>query len=362
MRIAYFLTWHEGVGRGVLDKVNDQLRAWILAGHEVAAFVVTPTQSVSDLESSTPNIHTEDFRSPLGSLIAQIHSLDHIRRFAPDLIYLRPSLRNLWLLRFLPSAPLVAEIQSNDLLESKLQSLAKYHLTRFIRRSLKRATGLVFVSQELASAPEFANFSSRRTVIGNGIDLSRVTTANIGRSDGPPSLLFMVSSGKPWQGLDQLLALAQEKLCWQFHIVGDVNTSSAPSPNVIIHGPQDSESIRDIAATVDIGVGTLGLYRKGMSEASPLKVRYYLALGLPVVAAYRDTDIDPSCDYFLQIPNEPHAFRQSADLIEAFAYKWRGARIGSTRLESIDSSAKEAQRLRFLSRVLAEWRIASTGV
>jgi hypothetical protein len=44
-----------------------------------------------------------------------------------------------------------------------------------------------------------------------------------------------------------------------------------------------------------------------MSEASPLKSREYLALGLPVIGAYEDTDIPPDDPVYLQLPNRPGA-------------------------------------------------------
>lgn len=362
MRIAYFLTWHDGVGRGVLEKVSDQVSFWISEGHSVRVFVVTHHTSRNDFQYAVSGSRVRGFRTSLGSIVAQGQALKDLKTFAPDIIYLRPSLRNLWLLRFFPTVPLIAEVQTNDLVESRLKSRLRFILTRFARRSLNRAHGLVFVSNELARAPEFASFSPTRITIGNGIDLSRVAAGAHRSLDGPPSLLFLGSSGVPWHGLDHLLSLAQERPDWHFHIVGDLADQSVRSPNVFFHGSKDARQIRALAGNVDLGVGPLGLYRKGMEEASPLKVRHYLALGLPVVGAYRDTDIDAACDYFLQIPNNAGGLSQSVDLIEDFVRQWRGLRVDPLRVQLIDAAKKEAMRLEFFHRVLDKSQLVNADV
>ena len=353
MRIAYFLTWHDGVGRGVLEKVSDQVGFWISEGHSVRVFVVTHHTSRNDFQYAVSGSRVRGFRTSLGSIVAQGQALKDLKTFAPDIIYLRPSLRNLWLLRFFPTVPLIAEVQTNDLVESRLKSRLRFILTRFARRSLNRADGLVFVSNELAKAPEFASFSPTRITIGNGIDLSRVQTARRRETAGPISFMLLSSAEVPWHGIDHVLSIAQARTNWEFHIVGDIPAPSLSPPNVRFHGFQEAEGIVEIARDVDLGIGSLGLYRKGMEEASPLKVRSYLAMGLPVVAAYRDTDLGEDSDMFLQLPNIPNALVAYSDEVERFAMTWRGSRIPRDDLTAIDSRVKEPERLAFFERVIS---------
>jgi hypothetical protein len=54
----------------------------------------------------------------------------------------------------------------------------------------------------------------------------------------------------------------------------------------------------------DIGIGTLSLYKKKMEEAAPLKVRSYLAKGIPVVIGYKDTDLWEELPFVYKIKND----------------------------------------------------------
>lgn len=57
---------------------------------------------------------------------------------------------------------------------------------------------------------------------------------------------------------------------------------------------------------MNLGIGTLALYKKNMNEASVLKVREYVSRGIPFIKAYYDTDIDniPELSpFYLNFPN-----------------------------------------------------------
>ena len=54
---------------------------------------------------------------------------------------------------------------------------------------------------------------------------------------------------------------------------------------------------------MDIGVSSLGLYRKGLSEASDLKTREYLARGLCTIGVGKDPDFDENSKYRFVVSN-----------------------------------------------------------
>jgi hypothetical protein len=56
-------------------------------------------------------------------------------------------------------------------------------------------------------------------------------------------------------------------------------------------GKKSKQEISDLLQDCHIAVGTLALFRKSMKEASPLKVRECLMLGLPMIIGYFDTDL-----------------------------------------------------------------------
>jgi hypothetical protein len=90
-----------------------------------------------------------------------------------------------------------------------------------------------------------------------------------------------------------------------------------------------------------------------MYEACPLKVREYLALGLPVIGAYRDTDIPDESEYFLRLPNDAAPLAPHRETIAAWIDRWRGRRVPRAAIAHFDHLAKEKRRLGFLERFRA---------
>jgi glycosyltransferase involved in cell wall biosynthesis len=351
VKLAYVISWGDGGTSGVFHKVHDQVSAWREYGHDARIFVATTRESAADWRDRDSSVHVTEYSGSTRSVVAQRRIVAAVDRFAPDLVYVRPSLRNAWVTRQLSAAPVVAEIQTRAKSEAATQSSVRLAATHLARRALRVARGAVFVTAELAGQEEYAHLTPVRAVIGNGIDLSRHCVVPPPDATLPPALLFVGSSDLPWHGIDQILDFAATKPDWRFHLVGVRGPSTTGLLNVETHGPLTPGAIAGVAARCDIGIGTLALYRKGMQEATPLKVREYLALGLPVVGAYLDTDIPTDAPYFLRLPNEPGALVSHQSQVEDFVHAWKGRRVARTAVLQIDSRVKEAERLSFFSEV-----------
>ena len=111
-------------------------------------------------------------------------------------------------------------------------------------------------------------------------------------------------------------------------------------------------------AACDFGIGPLALHRKGMSEATPLKVRDYLMHGLPILIAHDDTDFPGERPwYVLQIPNSEGTIDESLAAIEAWIAAVAGRRVPRAEvLEHIGIEAKEQARIAFFEDVVARPR------
>ena len=119
-------------------------------------------------------------------------------------------------------------------------------------------------------------------------------------------LAFLGTRGESWQGVDKVAELAREMPDCDFDIVGfgAHDLEQPPPANLSAHGRLSRADYQAILANADVGIGTLALHRKRMEEASPLKVREYLAHGLPVIAGYVDTDFARELPWFiLRVPN-----------------------------------------------------------
>jgi hypothetical protein len=94
------------------------------------------------------------------------------------------------------------------------------------------------------------------------------------------------------------------------------------------------------------------LHRVGLHEASPLKSRECLAFGLPLILAYKDTDLDvDDLDFLLRIPNTEDNIQTHGQLIRDFAYRMRGKRVERHLIMQIDQGTKEAERLDFFKEI-----------
>lgn len=77
--------------------------------------------------------------------------------------------------------------------------------------------------------------------------------------------------------------------------------------HVIFHGRLDSEALRNLYNSVDIGMNSLGIYKAGGTVGMQLKTREYLAAGLPIVTGvHLDLHDYPEFrPYLLEFPNDP---------------------------------------------------------
>ena len=88
-----------------------------------------------------------------------------------------------------------------------------------------------------------------------------------------------------------------------------------------------------------------------MEEASPLKSRQYLALGLPMIIGYNDTDISNDKEYILDIGNYQNNIEDNIDKIKLFIKSVKGFNadaIIQDAKEILDYKNKEKSRVKYL--------------
>jgi hypothetical protein len=156
-----------------------------------------------------------------------------------------------------------------------------------------------------------------------------------------------------YQGIDKILCLAKAFPRWSFDIVGyEMRRKDLPS-NVRFYGHLSRSEYESILAGADVAIGTLSLYIKNMEEACPLKVREYLAYGIPTIIGYKDTDFPNGAPFLLCLPNTPDNVEKNLDRIEAFVLSWKGKRVPRSEIEHLDLKVKEEKRIIFIEEVLA---------
>jgi glycosyltransferase involved in cell wall biosynthesis len=295
-------------------------------------------------------------KTELNRISAVKPMIEAIRRFQPDIIYLRYSIYVYPAHRLMDIAPVVEEINTNDLTQheelGEMYSLYN-RLTRGI--FLRRVHGLLTVSRELAVSSAFAAYRKPTRIIANGCLLDAFPRL-LAPTNPIPHLVFIGNPGYPWHGIDKLIDLACRVPDVHIDIVGYDQLSGFERlpDNLTLHGYLSTREYQQVLANADVAISSLALHRVQLEEASPLKSRECLAFGLPLVVAYADTDLDSTdCDFLLKIPNKEDNIQTHAQSIRDFAYRMQGRRADREFLKKyIDADQKEAIRLSFFEELL----------
>ena len=176
--------------------------------------------------------------------------------------------------------------------------------------------GIVGVTDEITlyEVKRSGDQKKPHVTIGNGINVDTVPMKNAFPFHGSPVHLLCVSNVSKWHGLDRLIrgmSTFSDRRKIHLHIVGSgeelpvikkmVNDLSL-NDAVFFYGPLHGKELDELFNRCDIGVGTLGIHRKGLHEASTLKAREYCARGMPFIEGTSDLDFPPDFPYILHIP------------------------------------------------------------
>lgn len=176
--------------------------------------------------------------------------------------------------------------------------------------ALKQVKAAICVTSDICTYQEKRG-NTRTFLYPNGIKLSNNMQLKDTRKLDEINILFMCGTFSPWHGLDLLIKSVKKynnflhKNNVKIHLVGKLLKkekeliSQYGLENIfILHGSLDEENYIKIIEKSDIGLDSLALFREGLKEGAALKVREYLAYGLPVYSAYKDTAIPLSFDFY----------------------------------------------------------------
>lgn len=359
MRIAYIsLHWPRTIASGVGKKILRQMDAWRKAGNDVQLFMHT-----AQYESDVPLLPGKAFfyrghglSAEWERIKAAYHLLKAVQDYQPDIIYLRYGMYVYPIHRLVSIAPLVEELNTNDLAQHRRLGRVYALYNRFTRGILiSRTSGLVCLSNELAKVSHNVRFRRPTRVIGDGIDLDNIPPLPA-PENARPRVAFIGSPDSPWQGVDKLIELAQSFPDINVYIIGydRIDGHDSLPENLCLCGYLETAKYQKILGTMDCAIGSLGLHRILLNESSPLKTRECLAYGLPMILPYEDTDLkDLDADFLLRIPNKEDNIHTHGYAIRDFAYRMRGRRVDRALIGILDQKLKERQRLQFFEEIIS---------
>lgn len=182
------------------------------------------------------------------------------------------------------------------------------------RRIEARADGYVLIGEDAGGS-----YHGKTAVnISNGIDLD-VIPARDRRPDPDAVHILALASMSYWHGYDRLirsLAAYRGSEHVVIHMVGPNDGGSVPEwkalteelglgDRVIFHGSKSGAELNEMFDLCDVGVNSLGMYRKGFSVTSELKSREYAARGLPFVCSVDDPALEHAAEpMWLRVSND----------------------------------------------------------
>jgi glycosyltransferase involved in cell wall biosynthesis len=126
--------------------------------------------------------------------------------------------------------------------------------------------------------------------------------------------VLFVGNVSRWHGLDRFIegmAAYRGPVQVNLHIVGDgdelatIKTlahSRAITRSVHFYGFLSGHDLDHVFDQYHIAIGSLGIHRNGMKQASALKVREYCSRGIPFMISNNDPDFPPAFPYCLSLP------------------------------------------------------------
>lgn len=152
--------------------------------------------------------------------------------------------------------------------------------------------------------------------IENGIN---VDSCSIRKPKLDPEAIHLVSvsSMAYWHGYDRLIRglgnYQEGNFKVIYHVIGDgvmnkpwreLSEQLGVANRVLFHGAMFGEELYSFLNTCDVGIGSLGSYLQFMDITLELKIREYMAIGLPFIYAAEDPSIDDQMEYCVRIPND----------------------------------------------------------
>jgi glycosyltransferase involved in cell wall biosynthesis len=227
----------------------------------------------------------------------------------------------------------VSEHHAIEFLEQRVRGTLKARVLAsmeklFGRMLLSTCAGVVAVTEEIL---RYQQSRIRKALPGhvmpNGFDVEGIEPAADERG-GVPKLFFVATNFLPWHGLVEVLkSLADYTQPIELHLVGNIGPdlmqqieSHPRRSQIVVHGFVNSSTIPALLATGDLCLSAFNSMVTGLSQASRLKVRHMLALGVPVIGGEADTSFPPGFRFYAQVP------APDLSVIVAHALEWRSAK------------------------------------
>ena len=160
---------------------------------------------------------------------------------------------------------------------------------------------------------------------------------------------FIAAQFHPWHGLDLLIDSCNNFLrkdinkILVFHLIGKLDSNYLDQIKIInqsnnkikfkVYGTLKQQEYWEIFCNCNIGIGSLAMYRNGLTDGCTLKVREMLAMGLPIFSGHKDTALPDDFPYY---------FSEGGNIEDMIEFSRKVANV--TRKEVRDASFKYIEK------------------
>lgn len=242
----------------------------------------------------------------------------------PDFVYIRKPLLDRGSHKFLrqlkkkyPEVRVLLEIPTYPYDKELITGIKDYPL--YLKELIYRSQLYRFVDRIVTYSNDKQIFGIQTICIQNGINVAEHQIREM-KSNADEIHLIAVASFQKYHGYERVIngltdyyhAGGSRKLI--LDMVGggeELNAYKKLTEErnlqeyVVFWGPKHGEELKAVFDQADIGLGSFGFYKIGLEIASSLKLREYLARGLPVIGGSKqDLFTEESFPYYLEFSND----------------------------------------------------------
>lgn len=154
--------------------------------------------------------------------------------------------------------------------------------------------------------------------INNGIDVNKIPLSGYANRD-KEVVIVAVAGMAPWHGYERIISGLYHyyknggdwKLSLKFVGEGaeltkykELSIKYKLQSQIEFMGKLEGDALSEVFSEADIGIVSLGFYKIGMKEGSPIKGAEYCARGIPFVCGYQDLRFSKNESFVLNVPND----------------------------------------------------------
>jgi len=207
---------------------------------------------------------------------------------------------------------LLLEASTSKHIHIKLLKYLRYYLEKtYADKMLSNAKGLIAVSN-IPKKYQVERISKEipAVTIGNGTNVESIPFTKFAEFDNKTLNIAMVgSSYVPWYGVERIIEGMNKysgKIKIILHLIGGFSSKFKESENIKLHGILKGEDFDNVMSRMNLAVSSLALYTCH-GDGSNLKVREYVARGIPFIIASKDPDLNNKLikhKFFIEFPND----------------------------------------------------------